>query len=174
MVGKTWGPPPHRTTNLGRSLTVWRKPRSNFIDTANKSDGSEARTCSANSLNPIATTSSSPPNTRSTTLRRATPTRGVIAARTWSAPWRPASSGLSPDYIDLYWVHAWDFMTPVEEVMRQLGGLIQPRRNAAVWACPTRWRGVCRRPTRSPKSTAGARSLDPRIGVWPCTARPGA
>ena len=27
---------------------------------------------------------------------------------------------LKTDYIDLYWVHAWDFMTPVEEVMRGL------------------------------------------------------
>jgi aryl-alcohol dehydrogenase-like predicted oxidoreductase len=27
---------------------------------------------------------------------------------------------LKTDYIDLYWVHAWDHMTPVEEVMRVL------------------------------------------------------
>ncbi len=27
---------------------------------------------------------------------------------------------LGTDYIDLYWVHAWDFLTPVEEVMRAL------------------------------------------------------
>jgi aryl-alcohol dehydrogenase-like predicted oxidoreductase len=27
---------------------------------------------------------------------------------------------LKTDYIDLYWVHAWDFTTPVEEVMRAL------------------------------------------------------
>src|SRR5215471_3526760 len=27
---------------------------------------------------------------------------------------------LKTDYIDLYWVHAWDYMTPVEEVMRSL------------------------------------------------------
>lgn len=25
---------------------------------------------------------------------------------------------LNTDYIDLYWLHAWDFMMPIEEVMR--------------------------------------------------------
>ena len=27
---------------------------------------------------------------------------------------------LNMDYIDLYWLHAWDYLTPVEEVMRAL------------------------------------------------------
>lgn len=31
---------------------------------------------------------------------------------------------LNTDYIDLLWVHAWDFATPVEEVMRGLDDLI--------------------------------------------------
>ncbi|MDJ0854760.1 MAG: aldo/keto reductase, partial [Desulfobacterales bacterium] len=29
------------------------------------------------------------------------------------------------DYIDLYWLHAWDFMTPVEEVMRAFDDLVR-------------------------------------------------
>lgn len=32
---------------------------------------------------------------------------------------------LNTDYIDVYWVHAWDFMTPVEEVMRALDDLVR-------------------------------------------------
>jgi aryl-alcohol dehydrogenase-like predicted oxidoreductase len=32
---------------------------------------------------------------------------------------------LKTDYIDLLWVHAWDFMTPVEEVMRALDDLVR-------------------------------------------------
>jgi aryl-alcohol dehydrogenase-like predicted oxidoreductase len=32
---------------------------------------------------------------------------------------------LQTDYIDLYWVHMWDQMTPVEEVMRGLDGLVR-------------------------------------------------
>src|SRR6201993_4649037 len=31
---------------------------------------------------------------------------------------------LQTDYIDLYWVHAWDQITPVEEVMRGLDDLV--------------------------------------------------
>ena len=32
---------------------------------------------------------------------------------------------LGTDYIDLYWVHAWDFMTPEAEVMRGLDDLVR-------------------------------------------------
>jgi len=32
---------------------------------------------------------------------------------------------LNTDYIDLYWLHAWDFMTPVEEVMRALDDMVR-------------------------------------------------
>ncbi|MBW4572626.1 MAG: aldo/keto reductase [Tolypothrix carrinoi HA7290-LM1] len=32
---------------------------------------------------------------------------------------------LGTDYIDLYWVHTWDFMTPIEEVMRGLDDLVR-------------------------------------------------
>jgi aryl-alcohol dehydrogenase-like predicted oxidoreductase len=32
---------------------------------------------------------------------------------------------LNTDYIDLLWLHAWDFMTPVEEVMRALDDLVR-------------------------------------------------
>jgi len=32
---------------------------------------------------------------------------------------------LGTDYVDLYWLHAWDFMTPVEEVMRAFDDLVR-------------------------------------------------
>lgn len=32
---------------------------------------------------------------------------------------------LRTDYIDLYWLHMWDFMTPIEEVMRGLDDLVR-------------------------------------------------
>jgi aryl-alcohol dehydrogenase-like predicted oxidoreductase len=32
---------------------------------------------------------------------------------------------LGTDYVDLYWIHAWDFMTPVDEVMRGLDDLVR-------------------------------------------------
>lgn len=32
---------------------------------------------------------------------------------------------LNTDYIDLYWLHAWDYTTPIEEVMRGLDDLVR-------------------------------------------------
>jgi aryl-alcohol dehydrogenase-like predicted oxidoreductase len=32
---------------------------------------------------------------------------------------------LNTEYIDLYWVHAWDFMTPVDEIMRALDDMVR-------------------------------------------------
>ncbi|PLZ95847.1 aldo/keto reductase [Fischerella thermalis CCMEE 5268] len=32
---------------------------------------------------------------------------------------------LKTDYIDLFWLHAWDFMTPVEEIMRAFDDLVR-------------------------------------------------
>jgi aryl-alcohol dehydrogenase-like predicted oxidoreductase len=32
---------------------------------------------------------------------------------------------LRTDFIDVYWLHAWDFMTPVEEVMRALDDMVR-------------------------------------------------
>lgn len=32
---------------------------------------------------------------------------------------------LNTDYIDLYWLHVWDFMTPLDEVMRGLDDLVR-------------------------------------------------
>jgi aryl-alcohol dehydrogenase-like predicted oxidoreductase len=48
---------------------------------------------------------------------------------------------LGTDYVDLYWVHAWDFVTPVEEVMRALDDMVRAGKvlyvgvsNAPAWA----------------------------------------
>lgn len=32
---------------------------------------------------------------------------------------------LGTDYVDLYWVHVWDFLTPIEEVMRAFDDLVR-------------------------------------------------
>jgi aryl-alcohol dehydrogenase-like predicted oxidoreductase len=32
---------------------------------------------------------------------------------------------LKTDYVDIYWLHAWDFLTPIEEVMRGLDDLVR-------------------------------------------------
>ena len=32
---------------------------------------------------------------------------------------------LGTDYVDLYWMHVWDMVTPVEEVLQSLGDLVR-------------------------------------------------
>ncbi|MEH2315678.1 aldo/keto reductase, partial [Nostoc sp.] len=32
---------------------------------------------------------------------------------------------LNTDYIDLFWLHAWDFTTPIEEVLRSLDDVVR-------------------------------------------------
>jgi aryl-alcohol dehydrogenase-like predicted oxidoreductase len=32
---------------------------------------------------------------------------------------------LKMDYIDIFWLHAWDFTTPIEEVLRGLDDLVR-------------------------------------------------
>jgi len=61
----------------------------------------------------------------SVVLARNTPTprQAMIRMRRASSQEHDASSGsqferLQTEYIDLYWVHIWDGITPVEEVMR--------------------------------------------------------
>jgi len=37
----------------------------------------------------------------------------------------PSLKRLRTDYVDLYWIHIWDQMTPVEEVMRGLDDVVR-------------------------------------------------
>src|SRR5277367_1517003 len=48
---------------------------------------------------------------------------------------------LQTDYIDLYWVHIWDAITPVEEVMRGLDDLVRQGKvlYAGISDAPARW-----------------------------------
>jgi hypothetical protein len=61
---------------------------------------------------------------------------------------------LQTDYVDLYWLHAWDGLTPVEEVMSTLDA---PARSATS-ACRTSRPGTSRAPRRSPSSAAASGS----------------
>lgn len=49
---------------------------------------------------------------------------------------------LNTDYIDLYWVHAWDFFTPVEEVMHALDDMVRAGKILYIGISDTpAWRG---------------------------------
>ena len=51
--------------------------------------------------------------------------RRAIIARAWCRRLRLHLRRLKTDYIDLYWLHIWDQMTPAEEVMRAFDDLVR-------------------------------------------------
>src|ERR1700682_189344 len=57
-------------------------------------------------------------------VRAPTRTRPATSVRIWRSQWKRLKR-LRTNYIDLYWVHIWDHMTPVEEVMRGLDDLVR-------------------------------------------------
>jgi aryl-alcohol dehydrogenase-like predicted oxidoreductase len=67
---------------------------------------------------------------------------------------------LETDYIDLLYLHAWDFTTPVEEVLRAMDDLVRAGKVLYV-ASPTRRPGRSPACRRSPICAAGRAS-------WPC------
>jgi len=66
---------------------------------------------------------------------------------------------LETDYIDLYWVHIWDQITPVEEVMRALDDLVrQGKEKCCTSVSRTPQPGGLQEPTPSRNFAPGRRS----------------
>jgi len=61
----------------------------------------------------------------SLTMRPGDPNSGGNQRKSMVQSLEASLRRLNTDYIDLYWLHAWDFMTPVEEVMRALDDLVR-------------------------------------------------
>ncbi len=57
-------------------------------------------------------------------MRAGDPNAGGNARKNMMHSVKASLERLGTDYIDLYWVHAWDLMTPVDEVMRALDDLV--------------------------------------------------
>ena len=64
---------------------------------------------------------------------------------------------LGVDAVDLYQVHAWDPVTPLEETLGTLDALRARRQGRATSGCRTTPAGRSRRPTAWPAAAAGAR-----------------
>lgn len=56
--------------------------------------------------------------------RRGNPNAGGAGAKNIHRALDASLRRLGTDYIDLYWMHAWDHVTPVEEVLQSLGDLV--------------------------------------------------
>lgn len=61
----------------------------------------------------------------SLTMRRDDPNAGGNSRKCMIASLEGSLRRLGTDYIDLFWLHAWDFTTGVEEVMRALDDLVR-------------------------------------------------
>lgn len=96
----------------------------NFIDTANKyTDGTSEKYVGefiASERERLVLATKYVSNTR-----RGDPNAGGSHRKNLVQSLEGSLKRLNTDYIDLYWVHAWDFMTPVEEVMRALDDIVR-------------------------------------------------
>jgi aryl-alcohol dehydrogenase-like predicted oxidoreductase len=96
----------------------------NFIDTAsNYTDGSSERIVgelirSGRERYVVATK-------YSLTARKDDPNGGGNHRKNMVQSLEASLRRLGTDYIDLFWLHMWDFMTPIEEVMRALDDLVR-------------------------------------------------
>ena len=58
-------------------------------------------------------------------MRRGDPNAGGNHRKNMVQSLEASLKRLNTDYIDLYWVHAWDPMTPIEEMMRALDDMVK-------------------------------------------------
>ena len=58
-------------------------------------------------------------------LYRGDPNGGGASRKSLTAACDESLRRLRTDYIDLYWMHAWDWFTPIEETMRALDDLVR-------------------------------------------------
>jgi aryl-alcohol dehydrogenase-like predicted oxidoreductase len=62
------------------------------------------------------------------TLRKADPNAGGNHRKNMMRSVEESLKRLNTDYIDLYWLHMWDYVAPIEEVLRGLDDLVRQGR----------------------------------------------
>ena len=74
---------------------------------------------------------------------------------------------LGTDYVDVYWVHVWDFLTPIEEVMRSFDDLVRESMlRAQIPGAFSGRSGLCGTRARRPWPVFDRETRIPRAG--PC------
>lgn len=103
---------------------LFRERGGNFIDTANMYTNGNSETILGGLLKEdrdqvvLATK-------YSLTMRPSDPNGGGNHRKSLRENINASLKRLNTDYIDILWVHAWDFCTPIEEVMRALDDLVR-------------------------------------------------
>lgn len=115
---------------------AYRAAGGNFIDTADIYSGGESETLVGRFIadggardeivlaTKFAFNASASP-LAATQAGRGNPNAGGAGAKNIHRALEASLKRLGTDYIDLYWVHIWDGVTPVEEIVQTLGDLVR-------------------------------------------------
>ena len=121
--GQEWGIGVDKEES-GRVLGDYLEAGGNFIDTANRYNDGTSETIVGELLagrrqaTVLATK-------YSLSMDHADPNAGGNHRKNMMQSVEASLKRLRTDYIDLYWLHNWDYMTPVEEVMRAFDDLVR-------------------------------------------------
>jgi aryl-alcohol dehydrogenase-like predicted oxidoreductase len=121
--GETWGWGASREES-GKIFNAFVEAGGNFVDTSNNYTDGTAETFLGELIAPererlvVATKFS-------LSTRKDDPNGGGNHRKNLVQALEASLRRLKTDYVDLYWLHMWDFMTPIEEVMRALDDLVR-------------------------------------------------
>jgi aryl-alcohol dehydrogenase-like predicted oxidoreductase len=122
--GNSWGPMGADVTVSRAIYDAYRARGGNFVDTANKyTEGMSERIvgeCIAGERDRVVLATKYSLNTSP-----ADPNAGGNHRKNMVQSVEKSLKRLGTDYIDLYWVHVWDFTSPTEEVLRGLDDLVR-------------------------------------------------
>jgi aryl-alcohol dehydrogenase-like predicted oxidoreductase len=121
--GEEWGWGADKTESR-KVYDAYRKAGGNFLDTANRyTDGTSEKLCGEF----IAKERESIVLATKYTLfmNHGDPNSAGNHRKNMVQALEASLKRLNTDYIDLYWLHAWDYLTPAEEVMRALDDMVR-------------------------------------------------
>jgi aryl-alcohol dehydrogenase-like predicted oxidoreductase len=126
MFGEEWGPTGANKEESKKIFDAFLNADGNFIDTANRyTEGTSEKflgdfiASQRESLVIASKYTLFRPGKKDDILSSGNSRKNLVESLEGSL------KRLRTDYIDLYWVHAWDFLTPVEEVMRALDDMVK-------------------------------------------------
>ena len=116
---------------------AYRGAGGNFVDSADIYSGGESETLLGRFIaesgtrddivlaTKFAFNAPSSPVAATPASNRGNPNAGGAGAKNIHRALDASLKRLGTDYIDLYWMHIWDGITPVEEIVQTLGGLVR-------------------------------------------------